>query len=607
MEQKSMKTLIIGGGRGCLSLLDLTAGSFLTEMSFDVFAVADSNEYAPGMLYAKDLSLESHTDYHIPMDNPGLELIIELTGEQAVLDDIHKCIRSGIRLIDHTVAHLFWEILNVREEQAWQLKELKRLEAKVEEERQFLKSVFNSNNDLAVVLDKDLTILKANSKFLHFVMMNERDVIGKRCYEVINHSMLDCNKEEQTEILNEIMRTGNSITIVRRTPPPNESHWEVTRTPIKNQKGEIFAILGSWHKITEKVKLKREIESQEQRFQSFINSAKDWISIKDTDGKYIIVNPVTAMAFDRKAKDFIGRKPEELFPEKLAKTVNFHDNEVVRKKQAISYEEIIPIHGQNHHFNTIRFPLTDYSGEIIGVCTIAREITKEIRLQEQLVQSEKLAALGKLAAGVAHEINNPLTGILAYAEDLYEEYPDQKFLTDDLKVIIRETLRCRDIVRNLLDFARQDKPNFELKNPNGVIQNCLALITRLPQFKDITIEKRISGEVPEISIDPHQLQQVLLNMMINAADAMKFRGRIIIASIIDPKKRSCEISITDSGPGIPENLIDKIFEPFFSTKSTNGLGLAVSWGIIERHRGTIEIDTADSGGAIFRIFLPIEE
>ncbi len=602
-----MKTLIIGGGRGCLSLLDLTEGSFLKGLTFNVFAVADTNEYAPGMLYARDLSLETYTDYNIPMENPDLELIIELTGEQDVLDDIHKKIRPGIKLIDHTVAHLFWEILHVREEQAWQLKELKRLEEKVEQERQFLKSIFNSNNDLAIVLDKDLTVLKANSKFLEFVRMDEKDVIGKKCYDVINHTMLDCNKEEQTLILEEILKTGKSMTIVRRTPPPNESHWEVTRTPIKDQNGEIFAILGSWHKITEKVKLKREIESQEQRFLSFINSAEDWISIKDPEGRYIIVNPVTARAFDRKAKDFIGRKPEELFPEELAKTVKAHDENVIRKKQAMKYQEIIPIHGQDHHFNTIRFPLTDYSGELIGVCTIARDTTKEIRLQEQLVQSEKLAALGKLAAGVAHEINNPLTGILAYAEDLYEEYPDQEFLSDDLKVIIRETLRCRDIVRNLLDFARQDKPNFETMNPNEVIQNCLNLIKRLPQFKDITIEKYISDNLPEIELDPHQLQQVLLNMMINSADAMKFRGRIIISSILDSKKNNCEISIEDSGPGIPENLIDKIFEPFFSTKSTNGLGLAVSWGIIERHRGTIEIDTAETGGAIFRIMLPCEK
>ncbi|MGB9913656.1 MAG: sensor histidine kinase, partial [Candidatus Kapaibacteriota bacterium] len=136
------------------------------------------------------------------------------------------------------------------------------------------------------------------------------------------------------------------------------------------------------------------------------------------------------------------------------------------------------------------------------------------------------------------------------------------------------------------------------------IKHSLSLVDRLPQFKDIEINVQLEEKIPKIKADAKQIQQVILNLLINAADAMKYKGKIWITSEYYRQQKKCIISIEDTGPGIPENLIDKIFEPFFSTKSTSGLGLAVSWGIIERHHGTIEVDTAPNGGAIFRILLP---
>ncbi|MCK5741675.1 MAG: hypothetical protein KAH48_05615, partial [Chlorobi bacterium] len=248
--------------------------------------------------------------------------------------------------------------------------------------------------------------------------------------------------------------------------------------------------------------------------------------------------------------------------------------------------------------------LFDHRQNVVGVCTIARDVSKEIHLQEQLVQTEKLAAIGKLAAGVAHEINNPLTGILAFAEDLKEEYQESDFQFADLSVIVRETLRCRDIVRNLLDFSRQDKPNFEIRKPDDIVGSTLNLIEKLPQFKDINIQRCFGVDIPFISCDPKQLHQVLLNFLLNAADAMKSKGVICIRTAFESENNKCVISVEDDGPGIPEKMVDKIFEPFFSTKNTNGLGLAVSWGIVERHGGIIEVDTAEKSGAIFRIVLP---
>ncbi|MCP4580688.1 MAG: PAS domain-containing protein, partial [candidate division Zixibacteria bacterium] len=375
-------------------------------------------------------------------------------------------------------------------------------------------------------------------------------------------------------------------------------------TPIKNAAGETEGILGTWHRITEQVILQRKIESAELQFKNFIDSAHDWISVKDLEGRYIIVNKANAESFNLQPEDFIGKKPEEIVPNDIADLIRSHDRSVIRDDSYHTYEETIPLQGRDHHFQTVRFPLKDYKGSTIGVSTIMRDVTSEVDLKDQLVQAGKLAAVGKLAAGVAHEINNPLTGVLAYAEDMVDELPDDNPHQEDLKVIIRETLRCRDIVRNLLDFARQETPKLERLDPNLIVDQSLSLVEKLPQFRNITLELNKFDEIPFIKGDPHQLQQVILNFLMNSAEAMKGKGIIKLTTEYLRRYDRCNIVVEDDGPGIPENLVDKIFEPFFSTKGTNGLGLAVSWGIIERHRGNIEVEMSDRGGALFRIVLP---
>lgn len=599
-----MKTIIIGGGKGCKSILGLTKGAFLKELKLEILAVVDINYYAPGMVFARELGINTLTNLNEAISIDGLELIIELTGNDKFLQELYKNLKPGTKIIDHTFAHVFWDLVNAQEEIVNQFNEMNKLEKTLKKEQNFLQNIFDSDYDLNVVIDLDKNIIRSNKQFLEFINKSEQEILGKNYLEILKNTFTDLDLKETEKNINIAIETRKPLTTVRLIKKPVESHWEIARIPIFDDNQLVQSLLIKWHRITEKVMLMRQIEQQEIRFKSFINTAQDWISIKDKEGKYVIVNPVTASAFGLKTEDFIGKKPEELLPEKVAAIVKKHDEEVIRLRQHKQYDEKIIIKGQERHFKMTRFPLIDQNNEIIGTCTIGRDITNEVLLQEQLIQNEKLAALGKLAAGVAHEINNPLTGILAYAEDLLDSVPESDFLKNDIRVIIRETLRCRDIVRNLLDFARQDKPAFQIVDPNQIINQSLSLITRLPQFRDIKIKTSLYDRIPRIESDPIQLQQVLLNLLINSADAIRHKGNIVVSTDFFKNKNMCCISVEDDGPGIPENLIDKIFEPFFSTKNTNGLGLAVSWGIIERHRGTIEVDTADSGGAIFRILLP---
>jgi two-component system NtrC family sensor kinase len=227
--------------------------------------------------------------------------------------------------------------------------------------------------------------------------------------------------------------------------------------------------------------------------------------------------------------------------------------------------------------------------------------------QEQVVRSAKLVAVGKLAAGVAHEINNPLTGILTYAEELLEDAAADDPKRADYEVIVRETLRCRAIVRNLLDFARQTGPSFTRARLCQVVEDAVKLVRKQASFRNVQIETRCPGDLPELNADPRKLQQVLLNLLVNASEAMPAGGTVRIEASLEPDGRRVVLSVADTGSGIPAEIRERIFEPFYSTKEgrTDGLGLAISWNIVEQHGGVIELDSEVGRGTTFRIKLPV--
>jgi two-component system, NtrC family, sensor kinase len=230
------------------------------------------------------------------------------------------------------------------------------------------------------------------------------------------------------------------------------------------------------------------------------------------------------------------------------------------------------------------------------------------KIHEQLFRSEKLASLGKLAAGVAHEINNPLTGVLTNASLLLEDLEEGDPRRDDVQVIVSETIRCREIVKRLLDFARQTKPQKKITNINNLINNIILLVRNQTSFRNIVIAKHLEDNLPEIMADLDQIQQVFINLIINASEAMVKGGKLNIESKLDKSCEFIEIIFKDNGPGIPNHIKAKIFDPFFTTKEQGtGLGLSISYGIIERHGGKINLDTKPGEGTTFTIYLPVNE
>lgn len=238
------------------------------------------------------------------------------------------------------------------------------------------------------------------------------------------------------------------------------------------------------------------------------------------------------------------------------------------------------------------------------------EKTDELeKTQDYLIQSEKLASLGKLAAGIAHEINNPLTSILINSYLISEMLENDVALGENIKLIIDETNRCSKIVKGLLEFSRQSPPEKEFANINEVIEKTLLLFESQVLANNVRVEKKLNENLPVILIDVNKIEQVLTNLILNALDAMPGGGILVISSQMSVDNQFVEVKIRDTGSGIPKEYVSQIFDPFFTTKGIKGtgLGLSVSYGIVQQHDGTINVQSEVGKGTTIVISLPVEE
>ena len=246
--------------------------------------------------------------------------------------------------------------------------------------------------------------------------------------------------------------------------------------------------------------------------------------------------------------------------------------------------------------------------------------TRELRIAEaEAARGEKLASVGLLAAGIAHELNNPLTGILTFSHLLRKKMPDGSPDAEDLDLVIRETKRCAVIIRRLLDFAREKAPEKKFCDFNQIVEDTVRIIQRPAHLRDIEITMDLDRDLPPVWVDADQMKQVIMNMLVNAQHAIEEKGSIAIRSRRVPEAGSTgpdarpvpmiELSIIDTGCGIPEQNLKRIFDPFFTSKELGkgtGLGLSVSHGIVSAHGGSIKVESTVGEGSTFRVYLPVD-
>ncbi|MCK9239422.1 ATP-binding protein [Desulfocurvus sp.] len=347
-----------------------------------------------------------------------------------------------------------------------------------------------------------------------------------------------------------------------------------------------------------------DLERQRQLMQTILDVTPDLVSLQDAELRYIAVNKAFCTYFHRNEKDILGRTDFDLFGEGQA-DANYHeDRQILMSGVPLSKQILTGRKGDKRWFHILKVPVR--SGErIIGLLLTARDITVIKQYQERLIHSQKMHDLGKMAGGVAHEINTPLGIILGYAQLLLEDAAPDGQLHKDLKTIERQTKVCRRIVADLLGFSRSAQSAMEPMDLNTSIQEVVDLVAQIFRQERVVVETDFDPTVPPIVGDAARLKQVWMNLLSNAFDAIGSDGHIQVGTKLCSHRRRVVVSVADTGAGIAGGDLPQVFDPFFTTKPVGegtGLGLSVSFGIVADHGGKISVTSPapveylDTGG-----------
>jgi two-component system NtrC family sensor kinase len=397
-----------------------------------------------------------------------------------------------------------------------------------------------------------------------------------------------------------------------------------------------------------------EVESLHRVCAQMISAMTDAVILVDPDGMITRANQATLSLLGYRERDILGYSLERILSTSRDGRAETPSNGVMEKhllKRVLASIEgfMFPREGEPIPISLRSSLLKEESGEVSGIVLVARDLrpTKKLiaeaamaeaerrkreelqqaydelkQLQEQLIQSEKMASLGQIAAGVAHEINNPISGIMVYlhmlTRDLENGQLDGKQALKLLNDSRHELTRCSKIIKSLLDFSRQSYPKLAPVDLGGILEEAFSILDYRVKLQDIEVARYIDPGLPtSIEVDPDQLKQVFLNLILNAIQAMPQGGRLTIrATLADDEEgvgnypKVARIDIEDTGCGIAKENIGKLFTPFFTTKEKGegvGLGLAVAYGIVKRHGGDIRVESSDGEGTTFSVLLGYEE
>jgi len=480
------------------------------------------------------------------------------------------------------------------------------------------KALFDLVADSVFMVDPEGTIVAVNKREEQALGYAEADIVGRSVFDVV----LADHRQALRGWLADI-NTGQRQVPTQEITVYNAAGIEtpVEMDLIQAGSPDQLLVMAQLRDITDRKKLERqlqtyreelevkvkertrEIEETKQYLENLLENANDVIYTLDTDQRFTYVNGKVDVWGYRK-DDLLGRPYLSLLSRRhrgrrLKNTLDIGAKQV--------YEvEVVTRMGETRMVTVSVSPLQGVEGEILGVLGIARDVTETKKLEQQIRNSEKLASVGKLAAGVAHEINNPLGGILNCLYNLrkgalspvrQEEY--RASMEDGVR-------RVQKIVRQLLDFSQQHEPEFSATDINQVIDRVLVLTNHLFTPNRIALETLFGHALPNLMVDRHMIEQVLMNLILNAIQAMKGGGVLTIRTSVT--EGVCLVEVRDTGSGIPPTVLPRIFDPFFTTKSEGegtGLGLSVSLGIVERHGGKIMVQSEVGKGTTFTLCLPL--
>jgi len=739
-DVKATNAAIVGGGKGCKSILEMVQGETLGQFRMRVLGVADTDPEAMGIQYARELGVPFvTTDYRELYQIPHLQVIIELTGDDAVRDEIERTRPRHCRLIDHFGARLFWELHQSEKSIILQRMEMQK---KVEAERERIAEILDSIPDEIVVVDTDMIIRDANSSFLRNNNCSLDEVRGLKCYEVRQDIRGECQVAMSNCPFFNVVKEERHTSLVRKhLGKSGETRYaSIVGAPLRDRQGRITGMIEITRDITKRIRLEETLATTEIHLRQFLDQAPLAIYAKNRKGQYIDANPAAYSLFGKSKEELLGKTDMVVFSGNTAEKLTEGEQEVWQKHATVSMKTELTIGDRRVFLATVKFPildnegiptalcglsldvtaqkearrelrqtreylqnildnspviiittdmsdnivsfnrgaerslgysagevtgkpltvlyrdpakrgeflrlimsgrtvqdyafelmckdgtglpvsltlaqLKDSTGRMIGTVSMSKDISHRKALMAQILQSERMAAVGRLASGVAHEINNPLaiiSEITGFLNDLVDEEGENtkteliQELREGLPKIHKQIERGRNITHRLLQFARKTEMSVEHADVNTALKEIMPFLEKECQLVGVTIHNDCQPDLPKIAIDETQLQEILMNLTKNALDALTDQGRGNIWLETHEEDGKVVISVSDDGPGIDDAIRDRLFDPFASTKSIKqgtGLGLSICYAIVKRCDGEIQVHSEPDRGASFKVYIP---
>ena len=497
-----------------------------------------------------------------------------------------------------------------------------RLHEQVMESKTYLEQVIESSHDGIISVDLDLTIRTWSRGAEAILGWNREEVIGRLAPFVPSEL-----REEARDMVARATHDRQTVyyETVRRHKDGRTIDVSLTLSPLLGRDGEVMGTMAILRDITERKQFERALQASEEKYRTLFESANDPIFLIDPeDGMILDANEQAVATTGYAAEELRTMRMVDVHPPEERETAEAIIREIKERGAIVSFEgtslqtregRLIPL--------SISARLMGFGGRQV-IMKIARDITvlrqteeERATIQRQLLQAEKLASLGQLAAGVAHEINNPLATIAGCAEALSDRASDPSLRTQPafgdfaeyLAVIEEEAYRCKEITGSLLQFIRAEGGNREPTDINHLLEKSLELTFHQARFSGLKIDFDLAPDLPLLQVNQNRLRQVFLALAINALEACSGQGRLTIRTLERASQAGSEVAIEfqDTGCGIAPELLEKIFEPFFTTKGEQrgtGLGLAICHGIAAEHGGRIEVESELGCGSLVRVLLP---
>jgi len=633
---KELNIAIVGGGKACKNFLNLLLGKSVSNQKINVVGVADVDENAPGIRYAKEKGIYTTKDYKKFYKLKNLDLIFELTGDDAIRNEIVKTKPAKVELGGHTCAKFFWSFIEEMKQRLW-LSKLNAICAAAS-------SSLELENLLKVIASEVIRVLEVDSIGIYLIKDEKLELAHAEGYSLEFYQTPIVTRSVGDGLLGKVAQEGLPMVFEDLTTSET-SYLEIAlKEGLKSaayipliSKGKVLGVMRvsshsfhvfSPHDINLLIIIGNRIGEGINRCQLYRFSEEKYRFIFNANPNPIfIVDKETLKILDAnaRAEEYYGYLRDELLEMSFADLECQKDKEIISCLKNISKSQLFFCHRKRCRkrsgelfYVDIYACLANYMERQVLIVVTA-DVTELVKKETHLIQASKMTTLGQMASGIAHELNQPLSVIKAGSDFFLKMIKKgEKIEEKELRIIAEEVGtqvdRASEIINDLRSFARPSEVRKAKIDINAPIRDVFRMLGQQLRVHRIEVKLNLDESLPPIMADHNRLEQVFINLIINAMDAMeekeekekkKIKKILSIRSYLEDKK--VVVTVSDTGVGIPEKIMDRVFEPFFTTKQVGkgtGLGLSISYEIIKEYGGTIDIKSEEGVGTTFILKFP---